>query len=168
MSLFPLSHSSEEQKPPSGFTDEELQLLDKVARKVIQWKMAVPAIMTLESFKPLNFISAQAMVFFEPIVTAIFNLKEYDQFRQMLERRETIEKLLQRIEHFDSIAYRKEKFFKKLKKDFLKQQSLGYRLKSSIIGFRVPKHLEAEWKAKIDAIDAEAESANPDQGGNSQ
>jgi hypothetical protein len=50
---------------------------------------------------------------------------------------------------------RKEKLFKKLKTEFLRSQTTGYRIKSAIIGFRVPKHLENDWKAKLDAIDAE-------------
>ena len=78
--------------------------------------MTAPAIMALESVKPLNYIGSQAMVFFEPIIQTIFNLKDYDTMRQMLERRETIEMLLLRIEFFDAFARRKEKLFNKLKK----------------------------------------------------
>ncbi len=163
--MLPFKSSDDKAQTPV-YTEEEQQLLDKVARKVVQWKMTVPAIMTLESFKPLNYISSQAMVFFEPIVQSIFSLKDYDTFRAMLERRETIEQLLLRIEEFDAVAFRKEKLFNKLKKAFLKQQSWGFRLKSAIIGFRVPKHLEDEWKAKLAAVDAEqaAAPAKPTEG----
>ncbi|MCC6962444.1 MAG: hypothetical protein IT585_04250 [candidate division Zixibacteria bacterium] len=149
-----------------GYTEEELAILDKAARKVVQWKMTVPAIMTLESVKPLNFIGSQAMVFFEPIVQSVFSIKDYETFRTMLERRETLELLLLRIEAFDAVAFRKERLFKKLQKDYLRQQSWFYRFKSAIIGFRVPPHLEAEWKAKLDAIDAAeaAASAKPTEG----
>lgn len=154
--MFPLSSGSE-GAAPTEFSEDERALVDRVAKKVIEWKMAIPAIMTLESMKPLNFIGAQAMVFFEPIVQSLLNLKDYDTFRTMLERRESVEFLLLRIEHFDAISYRKEKVFKKLQKQYLKTQTWGYRLKSSMLGFRVPKHLEAEWKAKLDAIDAEVD-----------
>ncbi|MFH2054957.1 MAG: hypothetical protein ABIJ61_03275, partial [bacterium] len=127
----PLRNSdSDSDKDKSQLSEHESELLDKVARKVVHWKMSVPAIIALESVKPLNYIGSQAMVFFEPIVQAVFNFKEYDSFRMMMERRETIEILLQRIEHFDAFAVRKEKLFKKLRKEYLKQQSFGYRLKS--------------------------------------
>lgn len=159
--MFPLS-SGNDNTAKIEYTEEERALLDKVAKKVVEWKMAVPAIMTLESVKPLNFIGAQAMIFFEPIVQTLLNLKDYDTFRGMLERRESVEMLLLRIEHFDAIAARKDKLFKKLQKEYLKSQSWAYRLKSSMLGFRVPKHLEAEWKAKLDAIDVQAtEAENP-------
>ncbi len=160
--MFPLSSDSE-SAAKTAFSDDERALLDKVAKKVVEWKMAVPAIMTLESVKPLNFIGAQAMIFFEPIVQSLLNLKDYDTFRGMLERRESVEALLLRIEHFDAISYRKERVFKKLQKQYLKSQSWGYRLKSSMLGFRVPKHLEQDWKAKLDAVEAEVEkSENPE------
>lgn len=153
--------SKDNADPKQPYTEEELAILDKLAKKVVAWKMAVPAIMTLESVKPINYVSSQAMVFFEPIVQSIFNFKDYDTFRAMLERRETIEMLLLRVEHYDAIAARKEKLIKKLQKDYLKAQSWGFRLKSSIFGFRVPQHLEAEWKAKLEAIDAEYADSAP-------
>lgn len=161
--MFPLS-SGNDNTAKVEYTEEERALLDKVAKKVVEWKMAVPAIMTLESVKPLNFIGAQAMIFFEPIVQTLLNLKDYDTFRGMLERRESVEMLLLRIEHFDAIAARKDKLFKKLQKEYLKSQSWMYRLKSSMLGFRVPKHLEAEWKAKLDAIDVQAAEAETSKG----
>jgi hypothetical protein len=162
MGFFPLN-SPDEKKITEKYNAEEKELLDKLAKKVVYWKMTAPAIMALESVKPLNYIGSQAMVFFEPIVQTIFNLKDYDTMRQMLERRETIEMLLLRIEFFDAIAQRKEKLFKKLKKEYLRTQTAGFRFKSAMIGFHVPKHLEGDWKAKLDAIDAEmAEPQNPD------
>lgn len=155
--MFPLN-SSEGDPAQQSYTDYERELLDKVAKKVVYWKMAVPAIMTLESLKPLNYIGSQAMVFFEPIVQSLFSFKDYDTFRAMLERRETIEHLLLRIEHFDATASRKEKLFKKLRKEYLSRQTFSYRLRSKLFGFKVPRHLEDEWRAKMDAIDAESES----------
>jgi hypothetical protein len=154
MGFFPL-HSADDKNAADKYSDHEKELLDKLARKVVHWKMSVPAIMALESVKPLNYIGSQAMVFFEPMVQTIFNLADYDTMRQMLERRETIEMLLLRIEHFDAIAKRKEKLFNKLKREYFKTQTLGFRFKSAMIGFKVPKHLEADWKARLDAIDAE-------------
>jgi len=93
--------------------EEEDAVLEKVAIKVVQWRMAVPAIVFLESVKPLNFIGAQAMVFFEPVVQSLFNFKDYETFRVALERRENIENLLQKIEKYDAVLYEREKQLKK-------------------------------------------------------
>ncbi len=166
MNIFPLS-SSESDERPQGYSEHERELLDRLAKIAVKWHMSVPVIMTLESVKPLNFIGSQAMVFAEPMVYAMepalqivmksFNMEDYNTLRTMLERRETIEALLLRVEYFDSIAYRKEKLFKKLKREYLKQQPLGFRIKSKILGFKTPKHLEADWKARMEAIEKSAE-----------
>lgn len=87
----------------------EGEIMQRLAAKVVEWKMTVPAILFLESVKPLNYIGAQAMVFFEPIVQTIFNLKDYDTFRIMMEKRENVEKLLLKIEELDAEALRREK-----------------------------------------------------------
>ena len=93
-------------EPPN---EREEQIITSLAAKVVEWKMAVPAILFLESVKPLNFIGAQMMVFFEPFVQTLFNLKDYDTFREMMERRENVERLLLKIEELDAEALQKEK-----------------------------------------------------------
>ena len=78
--------------------------------------------MFLESVKPLNFIASQTMVFFEPIIQTIFNFKDYNTLRTALERRESIEILLLKIEKYDAVAMdrdkRIKKYMKQVKKDW--------------------------------------------------
>lgn len=78
MSIFRDAMKLPEQGP---LPEEEQVVLEKVAKKVVEKSMTVPAIVFLESVKPLNFVGSQAMVFFEPIVQSLFNLKDYDTFR---------------------------------------------------------------------------------------
>ncbi|MBU1627412.1 hypothetical protein KKB18_08600, partial [bacterium] len=73
----------------------------KIAKKIVDMQMAVPAIMFLESVKPLNFIGSQAMAFLQPFATAIFTLKDYDKFRIILEDRRSIEALICHIEDME-------------------------------------------------------------------
>ncbi|HDH99802.1 MAG TPA: hypothetical protein ENF74_02295, partial [Firmicutes bacterium] len=49
-------------------SEEELALVEKVARAVARRGLATPALMFLESVRPLNFIGSQAMIFLEPMV----------------------------------------------------------------------------------------------------
>jgi len=114
---------------------EEEAVLDKVAHKVIEWRMAAPAILFLESVKPLNFIGSQAMVFFEPIVQSLFNIKDYDTFRQVLEKRESIEILLLKIEKYDAVASRREKRIKK----YLKVEKKKWKWYQRWLGIATPK-----------------------------
>jgi hypothetical protein len=99
---------------------EEEAVLDKVAHKVVDRGMTVPAILALESVKPLNYIGSQLMVFFEPIVQSLFNFKDYDNFRSALEKRVTIEILLLKIEKYDAIAAAREKRIKKYYRELKK------------------------------------------------
>lgn len=102
---------------------EERELLRKIAQKVVDMRMTVPAILFLESVKPLNYIGSQVMVFFEPFVGALFRfrtmnmsglqLNEYDLFRRMMEKRDNVERLLQKIEELDAVQFEKEREIKK-------------------------------------------------------
>jgi hypothetical protein len=87
----------------------EAEIMRRLAAKVVEWQMTVPAILFLESVKPLNYIGAQAMVFFEPFVQTLFNLRDYDTLRIMMEKRENVEVLLLKIEELDAEALRKER-----------------------------------------------------------
>ncbi len=120
MGFFKDMHSSSSPKPAAddpNITAEEDEVLDKVARKVVEWRMAVPAIIFLESVKPLNYIGSQAMVFFEPVVQTVFTIKDYDTFRAALEKRKSIERLLQHIEARDAVANRRDKLYRKKLKE---------------------------------------------------
>lgn len=105
--FLPGGEKTVEDKPQ--LTEREAEILTKLATKVVEWKMTVPAILFLESVKPLNFIGAQMMVFFEPFVQTIFDFRDYDTFRGMMERRESVERLLLKIEEVDAVALQKEK-----------------------------------------------------------
>jgi hypothetical protein len=85
-------------------TPEDEALLDRLAARVVAMRMTVPAILFLESSKPLSFLGSQAMYFFEPMVRAFFSVPEYERFAALLERRETMEALLVKIEEKDADA----------------------------------------------------------------
>lgn len=124
--------------PNSGekiLPEEEDAIIDKLAKKVIDRGMAVPAIMFLESVKPLNFIGAQTMVFFEPIIQTVFNFKDYDVLRTALEKRETIEIMLLRIEKYDAVSHARDKRIKK----YLKVQKKTWKWYQRYLGVFTPK-----------------------------
>jgi hypothetical protein len=133
--MFPLPP----KKPSEGqITPEQEEVLDKVAKKVVQKRMTVPAIVFIESVKPLNFIGAQVMVFFEPIVQSLFEFKSYNIFREAIENRDNVELLMQKIEKYDAESVKIEKAYKIKKKEYLKGKSFWFKLKTMIVGYRVP------------------------------
>ncbi len=114
---------------------EENAVLDKLANKVVDKGMAVPAILFLESVKPLNYIGSQMMVFFEPIVQTVFNFKDYSTLRTTLEKRNSIEILLLKIEEFDAKSFAREKRLKK----FLKTERKKWKWYQRYLGIFTPK-----------------------------
>ena len=93
---------------------EEMEVLDKAAKWLIKWGAAgtMAGILVGESFKPANFLISQSMVFFEPMVQAIFDTRQYTIFYQALEKRESIEIFLQMIEAYDAERVKEEKAVK--------------------------------------------------------
>ena len=93
------------------------EIMDRFARRIVDWRMSAPAILFLESAKPLSFLGNQALVFFQPIVQSIFNFKTYDEFTEILEERENLEYLLLKIEEFEAEYTRKEREERKRRRD---------------------------------------------------
>ena len=83
---------------PQPLAPEDEALLDRVATRVVELHMEVPAILTLETARPLSVVASQAMIFFEPMVQALFRLSDYRRFTALVERRDVMESLIQRIE----------------------------------------------------------------------
>ncbi|HHT9118994.1 MAG TPA: hypothetical protein ACFYD3_00420 [Candidatus Hypogeohydataceae bacterium YC41] len=80
-----------------GLTEEERVLLERMAQAVVRRRMATPAILFLESLMPLSYIGSQVMHFLRPFMTFLFSQEEYDRLSQLLERRSTIEHLIEAI-----------------------------------------------------------------------
>jgi hypothetical protein len=94
-------------------TDQEI--LDRLASWVVTKRMTAPAIIFLESHRPLSFVGSQAMImatpivhFFEPFLQSLmgpgFGIKAYERFATMMEDRETVERLLIAIERQNQAA----------------------------------------------------------------
>lgn len=80
------------------FDEEEVRLVERLAGFVVERRMTTPALMLLESGRPLNFVGSQLLAFLSPFVTLIFSSIEYDRFVQLLEKRRSIDLLIETIE----------------------------------------------------------------------
>jgi hypothetical protein len=77
---------------------EDLVLLERVAARVVELRLEVPAILTLESVRPVSFVASQAMIFFQPLVQALLRFSDYQRFAALAERRDALETLTVLIE----------------------------------------------------------------------
>ena len=78
--------------------DDDVILIKKLADYAVRRKMSLPAIIFLESVRPLNFIGNQVMIFFKPILTHFFSGNEYNKLANILENRKVIDILISEIE----------------------------------------------------------------------
>ena len=84
------------EAPPLAGGD--LALLERVAPRGGELHLEVPAILTLESVRPLSFVASQAMIFFQPLVQALLRFSDYQRFAALAERRDALEALTALIE----------------------------------------------------------------------
>jgi hypothetical protein len=84
--------------PGPEVAPEDVELLDRLAARLVELRLETPAVLALESARPLSLVAGQAMVFLEPIVQALFRLPDYRRFAGLVERRECLGILVDRIE----------------------------------------------------------------------
>jgi hypothetical protein len=82
----------------SEIAAEDRELLERVARRLVELRLEVPAVLAIESGRPLSVLAGQAMLFLEPFVLAILRTRDYRRFAGLVERREALDHLLHAIE----------------------------------------------------------------------
>lgn len=80
-------------------TPEEVSnMVDSIARQIVNRKLEVPAVLFLEMHKPLSFIASQATIVAMPFLGPIIGAKRMADLSRLLAEREHIEILINRIE----------------------------------------------------------------------
>ncbi len=93
-----LRHAFAVRPETQSLTMEDVQLMERIAEVIVKRGMAAPATMFLESMGPMNFLGSQALHFITPIIDCAFNVKEVEQVARLLERRDTVTRLIAIIE----------------------------------------------------------------------
>ncbi len=91
-------HAFSIAKTDSKLPAEEVEILETLANGIAKRKMSAPAILFLDTLRPMSYLGSQAMVFFEPFCTMIFPKQKYDKIAKILEKRESVTKLIQLLE----------------------------------------------------------------------
>ena len=112
------------------------ELIEKVAIFFAERRMGAPALLFLESMRPLNFIGSQLMYFVAPFANVVFKGNEFEEFAAVMGERENIQLLIQRIDELDEEYHRekrekealkRKKFWKKVKNIFKKDKTENFR-----------------------------------------
>ncbi len=97
---------------PAEPTEEQKPVVEWACREIARRRLTMPGLILLEMTRPLNFLVANAMHFFQPGFWAIMrkqSLENYEHFSHFLERRGSMEYIIQRIEEIEAEATARER-----------------------------------------------------------
>jgi hypothetical protein len=91
-------HAFATQPEVPVFSEEDEELMARVADAIVKRDMTAPATVFLESMGPMNFLGSQALHFLAPILDCAFSAKDVTQVARLLERRDSIARLIALID----------------------------------------------------------------------
>ncbi|MBM4115075.1 MAG: hypothetical protein FJ252_04275 [Phycisphaerae bacterium] len=83
---------------PATLTDAEAAVVGRIADEIVRRGMVAPALLALESFRPLNAIGANAMHALTPFVSVVTDPAAFGTLAALLERRGSVEAICLVIE----------------------------------------------------------------------
>jgi len=93
-----LAHAFATHRPSSEFSPADADLIDRIAEAIVKRGMAAPAAVFLESMGPVSFLGSQALLVCSPLLELAVGAKDLEQLTRLMERRETVPRLIAAIE----------------------------------------------------------------------
>lgn len=90
-----------EKSGPLEPTEAQQRLIDALCRQIVERQLTTPALLFLESVRPLNFITAQSLQFFAPLLSTVGGKRACEDLATFLEHRGAIDSLCRRIKDLD-------------------------------------------------------------------
>jgi hypothetical protein len=97
-----LRHAFAVDNTPVEPTLLQAEMIDRLAREVVRRGMTIPALAFLEMSQPLHFVAAQALIFFQPILSTLFDSARQQAFAEFLEQRGSVGFLCRAIERISA------------------------------------------------------------------
>ena len=109
-------------------TDEQRDLVERFTNWVIRRGMTVPAILFLETIKPLSFLASQAVVVGRIPAELIFDRMKIEALIGLLEDRKNVELVLREVERKDAEVVKRAREMKTQEKMMRQQMKETRRL----------------------------------------
>ena len=93
-----LKHAFSTLPPSSPLSREDLELMERIADALVKRRLAAPAAMFLDSMGPMSFLGSQALHLLTPVIECALEGKDIERVARLLERRDTITRLVALIE----------------------------------------------------------------------
>ena len=87
-----------EKEGPLEPTEAQKALVDRLCRQVVARGLAAPALVFLESARPLNYVSSQALQFLMPVLSTVAEPQACQDLAEFLEHRGSVDYVCRRIE----------------------------------------------------------------------
>ncbi len=88
-------------RPPT-LSEADDRLLAELAGRIVRRGLAAPAVLWLESLRPVSFLGSQAMHFLRPFVEVLGGPESFGRLAAILEERAHLERFLRHIEEIDA------------------------------------------------------------------
>ena len=95
-------HAFAVASPEGDWSREDRELVERLAGFIVRRRLGAAALMALEAGRPFNFLGSQALTFLAPFATLVFSTDEYERFTRLLERRQSIDLLIEAITERES------------------------------------------------------------------
>jgi hypothetical protein len=82
-------------------TPAEQAVVDTLAREVVRRRLTTPALLFLELCRPLTYVTAQGLHFFQPLLTTVVDVEALDVFSRFAERRGSVDVIAAAIDRLD-------------------------------------------------------------------
>ena len=86
---------------PLEITEVQRETVEKVASFIVRFGLTAPALLSLETMRPLAYVGSQFMHLLSPAITAFLTADAWEQLALLLEKRGGLDYLLERIEALD-------------------------------------------------------------------
>lgn len=104
-----IKHAFAVETGPIEPTPEQLEMIERIALEVVRRGLTVPALTFLEMTQPLNFVAAQALHFFQPLLSTVFDPARQRAFAEFLEQRGAVDFISRAIEKLANPAERSDR-----------------------------------------------------------
>lgn len=91
-----------EPEGPAQPTPDQQRIVERLCVEVVRRHLSAPALLFLEVSRPLNYVGAQLLHFFEPLVTALYSGGGYHNLALFLEQRGAVDYVCRRIEALEA------------------------------------------------------------------
>ena len=88
--------------PQVDVTEEQAMATEQVAKFLVRFGLAVPAILALESMRPLSVVGSQFMHILTPSITVFLTHSQWNSLAELLEKREGLDYMIQKIEEMEA------------------------------------------------------------------